>query len=263
MGKKKRKRAEPTGPPSAPEWIVTFTDMISLLVTFFVLLMTFSSMEEYDLLKVASFLQGREGVMSSTGFVAPELPDEDLLSATDILRGAASPHTRPPDKLPDSIEEMGQKMTEQHLGLELERVADGLVLDFGRQASFAPGSATPNPDLTKSLRELGKVLENYPHLVVVEGFTDAGFLPTPTYPDAEAMGFARAAAAARILLDTSDMPPQLMQVASGGDRAPRGDDATATGRQLNRRIEVRIVALSKLRADHLTAQEERASRAQR
>ena len=40
---KKKKQQEDEAPPGAPEWIVTFSDMISLLVTFFILLMTFST----------------------------------------------------------------------------------------------------------------------------------------------------------------------------------------------------------------------------
>ena len=67
MAKKKKKRPEDPGPKGAPEWVVTFTDMISLLVTFFVLLMTFSSIEDYDRLRVDGFLTGTRGNIKQIG----------------------------------------------------------------------------------------------------------------------------------------------------------------------------------------------------
>ena len=56
MGKKKQRPADDG--PEVPEWIVTFSDMISLLVTFFVLIMTFSSLEEDDVIKVKGAMMG-------------------------------------------------------------------------------------------------------------------------------------------------------------------------------------------------------------
>jgi chemotaxis protein MotB len=250
--KRKKKRVD-AGPPGAPEWVVTFTDMISLLVTFFVLLMTFSSLEEYDLLKVESWLAGQKGVLESKGFVMPELPDVDQISASDMLRGARNPHSRPPSELPDNIEEMGQRESAEHLALDLERAADGLVIEFGPEASFAPGSAEPPAELARSLGEIGRVLEHYPHMVVVEGFADAGFRPTPHFRDADAVAFARAEAAARILLSESGLRPEQVQLASKGDRSPRAEDATAEGRLLDRRVQLRVLSLSRLRAVHLEA----------
>ena len=62
MAKDKNQRAGDDG-PDVPEWIVTFSDMISLLVTFFVLLMTFSSLEEDDVIKVKGAMTGTPGVI--------------------------------------------------------------------------------------------------------------------------------------------------------------------------------------------------------
>lgn len=253
MAKKKKKQGS-NDPPGAPEWVVTFTDMISLLVTFFVLLMTFSSLDARDLLKVDSWLQGMSGVMQQEQRSLPETPEEDLIAATDLRRGAQTPHSRPPEMLAENLDEMGQKLDEDHIALDLNDVMDGLVLEFGPECSFAPGSVQPNRELAKSLAEIGRVLENYPYLVVVEGFTDAAFQPTPRYPSAEALSCARAVEAANVLLGNSSLSPKVVQVAGLGDLKPRADDGTAEGRQLNRRVQVRILSLSKLRATHLEAQ---------
>jgi len=250
MGRKKKKQG-PSGPPGAPEWVVTFTDMISLLVTFFVLLMTFSSMDPDEMLRVDAFLSGNKGVFQTRGSDAVEFSNDDLISASDILRGSRRPHSRPADKLPEAVEDMGQKRREQDVALDLNQVADGIVLEFDPQDSFDRGSARVSDHLRRTLTDVGEVLSNYPHMIVVEGATDGDFRPTREHPTADDLAFARASAAASVLLRVEGLTPELVQIASLGDRSPRADDATAEGRQLNRRIQIRILSLSRLRAAYL------------
>ena len=254
MGRKKKKDDGPSGPPGAPEWVVTFTDMISLLVTFFVLLMTFSSLDAYSALKIDSWLSGNRGVHKSSGFSLAEVGKEDQIAASSIERGAHQPHTRPPEELPEAIEEMGQKATEEHRELDLNNVRDGVVIEFGEDESFGVGSTEVNASLRKSLAEIGSVLEHYPHLIVVEGFTDSGFRPSQRFPDPESISVARAQSAADILVGASGLSPELVQITGHGDRFPRADNVSPSGRQLNRRVQVRILSLSKVRANHLATQ---------
>lgn len=253
---RKKKDAGPSGPPGAPEWIVTFTDMISLLVTFFVLLMTFSSLEEREALKIAAILTGNLGVHDVSGFVAASI-ENDLIASSDVLRGGLQPHTRPNDELASNLAEMGQGQSDERLEMDLRAAGDGLVIEFDRAASFAPGSAEVPADLAQSLGEIGRVLEHYPYLVVVEGYTDSAFQPTPRYQSADELAFARGAAAARAMLGASSLSPNLVQVSSHGDRDPRADEDTALGRQENRRVQLRVLSLSRARADHLALQKER------
>ena len=253
--KKKRRPPEPSGPKGAPEWVVTFTDMISLLVTFFVLLMTFSSLEQYDVLKIDAWLDGKGSIHKVTGFTIQQPLEHDQVAATDVQRGAMLPHVRPAEKLPESLADMGQKKTAEHLELDLEQVADGLVIEFGAEQSFLPGSAVLAPGLRRQLGEIGRVLENYPHLVVVEGFTDGAFKPSALHPDAESLSFARASSAAGALLAESRLRSELVQVAGLGAARPRADDETLEGRRQNRRIQLRILSLSRARASHLEALE--------
>ena len=253
MGRKKKEKEGPSGPPGAPEWVVTFTDMISLLVTFFVLLMTFSSLEVYDALKIASFLPGQSGIRENVGHTAAEI-QEDLLSATDLMRGAQSPHARPPEELADNLEEMGQKATPEHLQMDLADVADGLIIEFDQRGAFLPGSAEVNTYLAKSLGEIARVLQHYPYLIVLEGFTDGAFRSTPTFPTADELAFARGAAAARVMLSQSELAPELVQIASYGDRKPRRYEASAKDRQANRRVQIRVLSMSRARANYLETQ---------
>lgn len=248
-------REEEEQPVGAPEWIVTFTDMISLLVTFFVLMMTFSSMDDWDRLKVDALLDSsRSALTSRDSHIAVDAIPDDLISDVDMRRGANQPHSRPVEELTENIEEMGQRMTEQHLALDLSAVPDGLLIQFGEDACFEPGSAEPSEALIESLDELGRVFEHYSYLVVVEGHTDDRFRPTPGYPTPEALSCARASAAAKHLLAGSGISPKLIQVAGLGATRPIDSNDEPRGRLRNRRVEIRILSLSKVRAAHIKAE---------
>lgn len=239
----------------APEWIVTFSDMISLLVTFFVMLMSFSTMEEQEAaIIIAAFGQSKGGVLEQGPNSAVPSPENDRLLSTNPLRGADRPHARPPEELAENLEEMGQKRTDEHVELDFAAVSDGLLITFDERAGFAPGSTEVNAELRRALVELARVLENYSHLVVVEGFTDDRAAPTPRCPTPEALASERAANAARVMVESSKMGRDLVQVCGIGAARPRASNESASGRTQNRRVEVRVMSLSKARERALKAQ---------
>jgi len=239
---------EDDGPRGAPVWIVTFSDMISMLVTFFILLMTFSSLDAIEMFKVRDSLIGTRGIITNKGGpTAAEPPEVDLMAAMDAARGATHPHSRPVAELAESLVEMGQRKTPDHVAIDLNQVADGLVVRFDERASFAPGSAELSSWLEAALEEIAEVLAAYPHLVLVEGFTDSHFQPTPAHPTPEALGLARAAAAARVMVAGGALSPMRVQLAGAGAHRPAASGDTAVGRERNRRVELRILTLSRAR----------------
>ena len=250
--RKKRQREDEDG-PGAPEWIVTFSDMISLLVTFFVMLMSFSTMEDrQEMLITTAFSNSGSGVVINLkGHSAVEPPKDDWMRATHPRRGGLRPHVRPDDELLENLEEMGQKGGEDYEEIDFNQALDGLQISFASEASFAPGSAEVPAGLRERLVELAGVLEHYAHLVVVEGFTDTEFEPTAEYPTAEGLSAARASAAARVMADESSLGADVIQVAGLGASRPRETNDTASGRSANRRVEVRVLALSRARAQKL------------
>jgi chemotaxis protein MotB len=148
---------------------------------------------------------------------------------------------------------MGQKLSEDHLEMNLNDVSDGLIIEFDEKASFSPFSAEANESLVKSLGEIGRVLEHYPHMVVVEGFTDTSFSSSPRYASPEELSFARAEACAKVLLQTSGISAAVLQIAGHGANSPRADNVSPGGRRLNRRVQLRVLSLSKMRAGFIDA----------
>jgi chemotaxis protein MotB len=221
-----KKHAEEPG--GGEGWLVSYCDMISLLVTFFLMMMTFSTSSKGDIKSAGvGILKGRGGVFPNlTGYPAGDAPPEPILntiaSALEAQRGVGG--------------------LENALALTPE--LDGLTIQFGEDCSFLPGSAELTPKLREMLQSLGRAVQTYTHLIVVEGHTDDRVRPTADHPDAEALSAARAISAARVLVEAGRLPPDLLQIAGRGSERPRRPNDTAVDRTWNRRVEVRLVALA-------------------
>ncbi len=243
MARKGKKRSEESAPAGAPEWITTFVDMISLLVTFFILLLTFSSLDKKHVLRLPSLFMEDDGALQSLqGDSFVEAPDADWMTSSHPLEGSRTRHSRPPEELVGTLEEMGQKESEDHVAIDLNSIADGLLVAFDDLASFRPGSATPSDGLRTCLAELADTLQHYPYRLVVTGHTDDR-VGVP-WPSAEALGLARAKTAAE-LIARAGVSAEQIQIATRGADAPRATNDDPLGRQRNRRVDVRIVSLSK------------------
>jgi chemotaxis protein MotB len=246
----RRQPAEEEEPAGAPEWVVTFTDMISLLVTFFVLLMTFSSMEEFELLQIQGVLPGSKGEhdLLATHRVL-EAPPYDHLTNVDVDQTHSAPHSRPDEQV-ERAQRPGERLDSDELLVDLTSVGDGIVISWGSRYSFAPGSADLVPDLARALDRLALILSHYPHQVVVEGHADADHPATPEFPDTLSISVARALAGAE-RLTAGGVESTRVQVTGHAAERPRTVGATAAERRSNRRIELRLLTLSRNRAEHL------------
>lgn len=249
---KERVKEPDPEPPGAPEWVVTFTDMISLLVTFFVLLMTFSSMREYDLIKIRGILQMNRGVIEDyDGDRMIENPEEDLIQKTDPLKGAQDPHSRPSDAFDsDRDDEAFRTQRENEQLRDLNDIADGLLIQWEADASFLLGSASPNSRLEKAVRDVAETLAPYDHGIVVEGHAAPDHVSTRAFEDPYAISLARAAACAELLIEAG-IDPARIQVAAYGDTRPKALNDTPAGRNHNRRVELRILSMPRDRAAFL------------
>ncbi len=248
----KKEREPDPQPPGAPEWVVTFTDMISLLVTFFVLLMTFSSMEEYDVLRYQSLVHGTRGTIDNkNGPRVVENLEQDIIADTHPLDGALDPHARPAEELPEERTLEGSAQNSDTVEVDLNQIGDGLLITWDSDASYGVGSLEPNARLTEALAKVGEVLRHYPHLIVIEGHTASDYTPGSKYADAAAFSLARAQRAAEILCASSGITLERIQLAGYGAERPRSLNDSVAGRKSNRRIELRVLSVPSSREQRL------------
>lgn len=209
-------------------WLVSYCDMISLLVTFFLMMMTFSSKSTGDLEQIGvSILDGGGGPFDGP----PTLPMGEKLDRTEVQDLA--------EDLRQFLEKRGSDES-----ATIKPSADGFSLAFDVDSSFEEGSAAPTKALAANLQELSPILARWSRLVIVEGFVEGDFKPSSSYADADTLGLDRAAAAAEILFKSSALPRSRVQLASYGSSRPRAIELTPIGLASNRRVEIKIVSLA-------------------
>jgi chemotaxis protein MotB len=225
MSHKRKKKPEEHA--HSESWLVSYCDMISLLVTFFLMMMTFSTKSSDDVREIGlSILHGGGG-----GLEGHTLPFGERLDR-DAVAGLAQ-------ELSAFLEKRGIDEA-----ATIKRTKDGFSIGFDVDSSFEAGSAEPPAALVANLRELAPVLQRWTQLVVVDGFVEGDFAPTSRYPDAASLGLARASAAADVLLASSKISPAHLEISSAGIGNERANETSEIGRASNRRVEIRIVSLT-------------------
>lgn len=220
MGRKKKGKSEAPILMGAPEWMVTFGDLMSLLLTFFVLLFSMSEIKEkkvYDLIK--SFANYFEVEAAQAGM---------NLENFDSVQNFLSHVTR---ELPDrSHGEAGfsKQVVDNPLGKDvaLSMVDDNLRLQIEGRVLFDPGSAVVKQEGRDILMEVRGHLHGFPNMIRVIGHTS----PLPLsrnseFADHKDLGYRRAKAVTAILTDKSQdvkksIREERIEICTRGDRDP-------------------------------------------
>ena len=118
-----------------------------------------------------------------------------------------------------------------------------LEVEIQSDILFASGVAEPSPVATATVRKLGAVLRDEPNAVRVEGYTDDVPIRTAAYPTNWELSSARAASVVHVLIGEG-VDPGRLAVVGYGEHQPAADNATAEGRNANRRVLLVILAAS-------------------
>ena len=210
--------------------------MVSLLVTFFVLLLTFTS----SATKTVPNSESRSpiGLFESTASaVAARQIELMTRDQTDYQRGSIAPHARPPQDLLQSVVDMGQKPKPGELNFDVLAGSASWRLRFEDKAGFAVGTAEPNAALISALHSMAEALVHYDVEVIVEGAADEGMAPD----EAPSLALARAVAAAEVLARAGLKPERVTCSTHGLRRDANG----SVDRVLNRRLELRVLPRGK------------------
>ena len=211
--------------PSAPFWMATFSDMMTLLLTFFVMLVAMSSVEVKKFEEALSYFTGRRGIMDQEGMMP------------GIMGVAGEQDTR---ERATQFERIARAVQDEGLGdaVEVDLTERGVRVTFADSVAFAPGSVALDARAQRVLQTIAEMATGVAR-VEVEGHTDDRPISTPAYPSNWELSAARAASVVRFLIDQPGALRPDRYVASGyGEHRPRAPNDIPEGRARNRRISV-------------------------
>lgn len=223
---------EDDGMPSAPFWMTTYGDMVTLLLTFFILMFAMSSINEQKFMAAAISLGDALGMLDKNIGLVGEL------SPAIGTTGASSEQI---DML-QSLEEIAEIFEEEQLAdlASVEITGPGEVtIRLGDEVLYSPGEAILKPAAMRVLNGIAAAVIGKTDQIYVEGHTDNQPISTSKFPSNWELSSARALAVVR-LLEARGVPPEQLAAVGHGEHDPIEFNDTPEGRAKNRRVELYI-----------------------
>ena len=222
---------EDDGPPGVPEWVVTYGDMMSLLLTFFIMLVSMSELKDEGKNRAAmdSYKELFGPTAGQSGAPGP------TLSETSSNRHLSSAGTRRQHGLKD-----GNRASAGPGGAQpmTEAINHGEIVTVGGSVEFTQF----NVDLDEKAQEdLDRIIESIarkPNRVIVRGHSFAEPVRRkPQFRNQHDLSFARAHSVAKYLMGRN-IDPRRILVSAAGDAEPRVLTRNLEDRRRNRRVDV-------------------------
>ncbi len=219
----------------APAWMVTFADLVTLLLTFFVLLLSFANTDEQMFNEMKGSVKDAFGVSKESRGTFEKEKSESVSSRPEIIKLEKENNKMLRD-IRKLINKLGLKGSSM---MKLEK--DGLKITIKGQALFAPGRTKINESVFVLLDEFKKQLDKYKGFtLVVEGHTDNIPIKSSLFPSNWELSSARAISVIRYFMEELDVKPKRLLAVGYADTKPIATNDTPEGRAENRRVEFRL-----------------------
>ncbi len=257
---------------SSSDWMTTFSDLMNLLLCFFVLLFSMSTVDAEKFEEIAASLQASYSIFDGG---AASLTQGNLISSgvsqlnnlNDYYNNMGTNQDETEEVQIEDMEEYEELRKEEMIGeseeigeqlqqdlqingllskgeIDVEITAQYVLLNLNGTVLFDSSSAdVKGDDETKEfLDKLGNVLKKYDdYQIEIIGHTDSRPMAANSkYPNNMLLSQARAYTIFDYLVNQKDMDPSTMKCTGRGEYEPIATNTTAEGRAQNRRVEIRI-----------------------
>ncbi|MGI6096684.1 MAG: OmpA/MotB family protein [Dethiobacteria bacterium] len=233
-------------------WLTTFSDLITLLLTFFILLYSFSAIDVERFQEVLSSLRltflGHTGIMeqASDAIIEDDLLQRgdfrnDLsedLAKQDFLDAEQLAALRRTERLRKAYEEVKAFLQEAELGedITLRLETRGVVMEMPDRIFFVSGRAELQAGALHVLDKMAEFFAEVPYMIVVEGHTDNVPINTYRFPSNWELSVARSVSVTRYLVEKKGLDPYRFVATGYGEYYPIATNETPEGRAQNRRV---------------------------
>lgn len=231
-------RRKPAAAPPTGSWMTTWSDLVTLLMCFFVLLYSFSAL---DVDKFRQFIISFQGQGFLDGGIVP-ITDDPPLAPDSSTDDASGPFYADNGKLMTHIVAyLKENGIEGHV--EVYRQEQGVLIEIKDHMFFDSARADIRSDGMPLLNKLADLLDQMPNDVVVEGHTDNIPINTVEFPTNWELSAARSARVVRYFTEIQGLDSRRFAAMGYGEFRPTASNATADGRNQNRRVVLLINAI--------------------
>ena len=250
--------------PGAPSWMVTFADLMTLLMCFFVLLVAFSELDIQRYRMIAGSMKMAFGVQRE--FRGIDIPKGTALlaaapnpgkparapnnkekqkvvdEAPETLESKSADEDAEDEKISSNVERIVEVMAEEvESGIvHVEGLDDRIVIRIDERGSFGAGSHTLRPQFRKLLQQLGLLLEEMEGTISVGGHTDDKPIRSKGHRSNWDLSAKRAVSVVHELMESTEIPVYRFIAQGHAHSRPLVPNDTPEHRAINRRVEITI-----------------------
>ncbi|PSF13511.1 type VI secretion system protein TssL [Marinobacter fuscus] len=250
----KKKRSKNT----TPDWIVTFADLATLLLTFFILLLSFAEM---DIEKYRAMANSMALAFGSSNVIAEDVGGSPLTLVESDTVSLPEPSESLQDQ-PEFIDERTERSQTRQIpggvldlagrlvrelqaevaseALHINYDEDQVVIRFSEEATFRSGDAEIKPEMIPIIERVVNVLAVCSGDVVVSGHSDDRPISSSRYRSNWDLSAARAVSVVHELVLNREIPAERVVAAGRAETRPLADNDTPANRSMNRRVEIAI-----------------------
>ena len=215
-------------------WLLTYADLITLLLAFFIVMYSMSKVDakKFGMMAAAfqSVLKGGASVLKGDAII---LPNDDL-GAGPLRVGDLKLLQARVKRVTDELRESGK--------ITAEMEGRGLVIHMTENALFQPGKAYLTPTAMKTLDGLAEVIRDVPNDIRVEGHTDNSPINTPEFPSNWELSTARATQVVKYLVEKHALSPAKVSAMGYAEYRPMFPNDSPENRAKNRRVDIIILS---------------------
>lgn len=219
----------------APKWMVTFGDMMSLLLTFFVLLLSFANMDMQKYKDVLGSMEQAFGSQKKIYQLGKEGGEDKPIPMESSESRAEVEKERLVNLLKTMVREEG---IDSDNSIFITKDKNGVRMEIAGSVVFAPGQTTLLPVAQRFFRKLIPIIKATIYRIVVEGHTDDTPVRSTVFPSNWELSSARAGSVVRFFIQRGKLMPKRFSAVGLAETRPIVENNTPENRARNRRVSI-------------------------
>ena len=221
-----------------PSWMVTFSDLATLLLTFFVLLLSMSSMDDKSLRSLFTNFTSACGILNFKELGEVYRPKDVMINGiyqrlkeSLVIKRSDDPVDIPAESEATYLRETGGQVV-------MENTEGGFKLVFGHKLMFESGKAEIKEEMKPVLDEVAKFIKASSFQVYIDGYTDNIPIKSKEFPSNTSLSLARAYNVMIYLIKQGGVGSDFFALGGYGAKHPIASNDSPAGRDSNRRVEI-------------------------
>lgn len=233
-----RKKEEEQG-GGAPEWMVTFSDAMTLLMVFFILLFSMSTIDEKKEAQLTTAFNNVFNGGGSNPIQGDSVGDDILMNKDDQDNEQEKIQLEQKSLLNILNEIINEKGIQDYVYAQIvERGVSVVLVD---SLLFQSGRADLKFESKEVLEDIASVLNEIENQVIIEGHTDNLPINTYLFSSNWELSTARAVVVTRFLVENANVNPSRISAQGYGEFRPIAPNDTAENKSKNRRVNILIL----------------------